>query len=106
MELDTGTTVSVISETDWSRLIRDTLPLEPCTGPWILRISTRSIAGQATVEVTYIYEQQKASLPLLVIAGIKRLQESLAIIKVNWLAWYKIQGDKLQSILAKHSALF
>ena len=30
----------------------------------------------------------------------------LAVIKVNWSALYKIQGDKLQSILAKHSALF
>ena len=27
------------------------------------------------MEVTYIYEQQKTSLPLVVIAGIKRLQE-------------------------------
>ena len=77
MELDTEATVLVISETDWSRLIGDTLLLEPYTGLWILRISTRSsrTSYSGSNIYIYIYEQQKTSLPLVVIAGIKRLQE-------------------------------
>ena len=59
MELDTGATVSVISETDWRRLIGDTVLLEPYTGPLLRGYSGHhlEVAGQATVEVTY--EQQK-----------------------------------------------
>ena len=110
MELDTGATVSVISEAEWHTLFKDTIPLEPYTGPLLRGYSGHQleVAGQATVEVTY--EQQKASLPLVVIAGMQRPalfgRNWLAVIKVNWSALHKIQGDKLQHILAKHRALF
>ena len=67
-----GATVSVISETEWHTLFKDTIPLEPYTGPLLRGYSgyQLEVAGQATVEVTY--EQQKASLPLVVIAGTQR----------------------------------
>lgn len=110
MELDTGATVSVISESDWHRLFTDTLSLEPYTGPILRGYSGHQleVAGQATVEVTY--EQQKASLPLVVIAGMQKPalfgRNWLAVIKINWAGLHKLQGDKLQNILAKHATLF
>ena len=60
---DTGATVSVtIAETDWSRLIGDTLLLEPYTGlcgysGYQLVIASRTSYSEVT------YEQQKTSLP-------------------------------------------
>lgn len=110
MELDTGATVSVISEMEWHSLFESTVQLEPYTGPVLRGYSGHQldVAGQATVEVTY--EQQQANLPLVVIAGTQRPallgRNWLAVIKVNWSALHKIQGDKLQNILAKHSVLF
>ena len=46
-----------------------------------------------------IYEQQEATLPLVVIGGIQRLvlfgQNWLAAIKLNWSMLHSIQGDKV-----------
>lgn len=110
MELDTGATVLVMSETQWHSLFKDTVQLEPYTGPVLCGYSGHQleVAGLAKVEVTY--KQQQANLPLVVIAGTQRPallgRNWLAVIKVNWSALHKIQGDKLQTILAKHSVLF
>ena len=71
MELDTGATVSVISEHEWNQLFPVTNNLQPYTGKPIRGYSGKKldIAGQATVQV--IYEQQVTDLPLVIIAGMK-----------------------------------
>ena len=89
-------------------MLKDTISLEPYTGPLLRGYSGHQleVAGQATVEITY--EQQNVSLPLVIIAGMQRPalfgRNWLAVIKVSWSTLLKIQEDKLQ--LAKHTALF
>ena len=110
MELDTGATVSVISESEWSQLFPGTNDLKPYTGKSLRGYSGHQldITGQATVQV--VYEQQKADLPLVVIAGTKRPalfgRNWLAAIKLNWTELQKIQSNKLQDLLEKHAPLF
>ena len=57
-----------------------------------------------------IYEQQKASLPLVVIGGIQRPvlfgRNWLAAIKLNWSMLHSIQGDKVLNVLEKYPQLF
>ena len=80
--------------------------MEPYTGPQLRGYSGHQleVAGQATVQVDY--EQQTVNLPLVIIAGMQRPgQNWLAVIRLNWPALHKIQGDKLQSILTKHSGM-
>ena len=55
MELDTGATVSVISEHEWKNLFSDTNKLKPYIGKPLRGYSGKQldIAGQATVQVIY-----------------------------------------------------
>ena len=70
MELDTGATVSLISEHEWNQPFPATSNLKPYTGkPRCGYLGKQlNIPGQATVQVRY--EQQVTDLPLVVIAGI------------------------------------
>ena len=72
MELDTGATVSVISEHEWNQLFPVTNNLQPYTGKPLRGYSEKQldIAEQATVQV--IYEWQVTDLPLVIIAGRQR----------------------------------
>ena len=110
MELDTGATVSVMSEKEWKDLFQDTDELKPYTGNPLRGYSGQqlNIVGQSTVQV--LYEQQLAELPLVVVAGTKGPallgRNWLAVIKLNWSELHRIQSDKLREILEKHAALF
>ena len=110
MELDTGATVSVISEQEWTRLFPATSNLKPYTGKPLRGYSGKQldITGQATVQVRY--EQQVTDLPLIVIAGIRRPalfgRNWFEAIKLNWIELHKIQSNKRQQLLAKHALLF
>ena len=110
MELDTGATVSVISEHEWNQLFPVTNNLQPYTGKPLRGYSGKQldIAGQATVQV--IYEQQVTDLPLVIIAGMKRPalfgRNWLEAIKLNWMELYKIQSNKMQHLVEKHAPLF
>jgi len=110
MELDTGATISVISEYEWKKLFPQTSIVTPYVGKPLCGYSGQQLekAGQATVQVTY--KKQKADLPLVIVAGDYRPalfgQNWLAIIKLNWAELHRIQSDKLQEILEKHSVLF
>ena len=110
MELDTGATVSVISEHEWKKLFADTNELKPYTGKPLRGYSGKQldIAGQATVQV--IYEQQVTDLPLVIIAGTQRPalfgRNWLEAIKLNWMELHNIQLHKMQQLLEKHALLF
>ena len=110
MELDTGATVSVISEQEWNQLFPVTNNLQPYTGKPLRGYSGKQldIAGQATVQV--VYEQQVTDLPLVIIAGMKRPalfgRNWLEAIKPNWMELYKIQSNKMQHLVEKHAPLF
>ena len=110
MELDTGATVSVMSEKEWNELFQGTDELKPYTGNPLRGYSGQqlNVVGQSTVQV--LYEQQLAELPLVVVAGTKGPallgRNWLAVIKLNWSELHRIQSDKLREILEKHAALF
>ena len=86
MELDTGATVSVISEHEWKKLFSDTNELKLYIGKPLRGYSGKhlDIAGQATVQV--IYEQQMTDLLLVIIAGMQRP----ALFGRNWLEAIKL----------------
>ena len=108
MELDTGASISVISEvTDYS-LFRS-CKLQPSS------LSIKSYTGQEIVilgdiEVNVQYASQEAVLPLVVVEG-----QSASLLGRNWLAvlnlnWPSIKAlhfkSPLDSLIAKHKKLF
>ena len=106
MELDTGAAVSLISETTWKALHpgvsldRSTAVLKTYTGERLC------IVGQKVVEVEY--EDQRHTLPLVVVAG-----QGPSLFGLNWLDhitlnWGAIKSvrSELDQLLQKHEAVF
>ena len=106
MELDTGASVSIMSEEAWRKRF-PTAPLEESQ----IRLRTYTgealdIIGQANVQVTY--EDQIANLPLQIIKGKGPSlfgRNWLRNIKLNWGSIKKISCD-LDNVLAKHKSVF
>lgn len=106
MELDTGATVSIMSEEAWRKRF-PTAPLEESQ----IKFRTYTgealdIIGQANVQVTY--QDQITNLPLQIIKG-KRPSlfggNWLRNIQLNWVSIEKISCD-LDNVLAKHKTVF
>ena len=109
MELDTGASVSIISEDTFNSVLKDTVSIEPTN------ISLRTYLGKelpvlGTTEVEVVYESQTVMLPLIIVRG----QGSslfghnwLEHIRLNWPSIHAIH-DKLvvHELIAKHSQLF
>ena len=107
MELDTGVSVSLISEVTWSKLYskkklqKATTILRTYTGEKIQPL------GSCSVEVKY--KEEGAILPLLVIKGNSPNlfgRNWLQYIRINWKSIHMVGNDKLQNILAKHQNVF
>ena len=107
MELDTGASVSLISEATWSTLYSKKKLENTAT---ILRTYTGEKIqplGSCSVEVKY--NNKGATLPLLVIEG-----NGPNLLGRNWLPYiwidlksiHVVSNDKLQIILAKHQNVF
>ena len=106
MELDTGASVSIMSEEAWKKrfpkapLEKSTLKLRTYTGEAL------DIIGQAHVQVAY--QDQTANLPLQIIKGKGPSlfgRNWLRDIKVNWGSIKKISCD-LDNVLTKHKSVF
>ena len=106
MELDTGASVSIMSEEAWKKrfpkapLEKSTLKLRTYTGEAL------DIIGQAHLQVAY--QDQTANLPLQIIKGKgPRLfgRNWLRDIKLNWGSIKKISCD-LDNVLTKHKSVF
>ncbi|KAL9984702.1 hypothetical protein ACROYT_G007028 [Oculina patagonica] len=106
MELDTGASVSIMSEEAWKKNFPK-IPLEE--SKMKLRTYTGEaleILGQARVEVTY--QGQTANLPLQVIKGQGPSlfgRNWLRNIKLNWGSIKKISSD-LDNVLTRHQSVF
>ena len=107
MELDTGASVSWISEATWSKLYskkklqKMTTILRTYTGEKIQPL------GSCSVEVKY--KEEGAILPLLVIKGNGPNlfgRNWLQYIRIDWKSIHMVGNDKLQNILAKHQNVF
>ena len=109
MELDTGASVSIISEKTFNENFRGIVTLQPST----VSLTSYSgleleIMGQADVEITY--KSQVVIMPLVVVRG-----QCPSLFGRNWLQKIKLdwkniknisQNTALDSVLQKHSRLF
>ena len=113
MELDTGATLSIVSENTYNSLFfagkaakpnNSSAPFKTYTG------ETINIMGEIPVKVSY--NNQEAELNLLVVSGDGPNllgRDWLGKIKLNWTGIYNLQGSgnsSCQQILNKHKALF
>ena len=106
MELDTGASVSIMSEEAWKKrfpqapLEKSAIKLRTYTGEAL------DIIGQAHVQVAY--QDQTANLPLQIIKGKGPSlfgRNWLRDIKLNWGSIKKISCD-LDNVLTKHKSVF
>ena len=109
MELDTGASVSIISEKTFNENFRGIVTLQPST----VSLTSYSgheleIMGQADVKITY--KSQVVIMPLVVVRG-----QGPSLFGRNWLQKIKLdwkniknisQNTALDSVLQKHSRLF
>ena len=106
MELDTGASVSIVSEVTWKQNL-DAVPLKQANT--VLRTysgEVLTVLGQCQVQVHYC--QQKAKLPLLVVQGKGPSlfgRNWLEAIRLNW-AQIKRVTSELETLLQKYRHLF
>ena len=106
MELDTGASVSLVSEETWKQQLKE-IPLQD-TDIKLRTYTGESITvlGQALVRVTY--EKQEAQLPLLVVPGNGPSllgRNWLKLIRLNWPVIKKVSLE-LDTLLSKYKDLF
>ena len=109
MELDTGASVSVISESIYNTVLKDTVPLESTDISLHVYMGEElPVLGVATVAVSY--ELQTTSLPLLAVKG-----DGASLFGCNWLQRIKLNWSVIHSVsnnlevdvlLQKHQQLF
>ena len=106
MELDTGASVSIMSEEAWKKsfarvpLEKSQVKLRTYTG------ETLDVIGQTQVEVTY--QNQTANLPIQIVKGQGPSlfgRNWLRDIKLNWESIKKISSD-LDNVLTQHQSVF
>lgn len=110
MEIDTGASLSIISEETYKQLSSEIpLSFQECTT--VLKTYTGEslhVLGKITVPVTY--QQQKIDLPLLIIEGTSPSlmgRDWLAKLKLNWQEINHLRGcEKLEELLERHSSVF
>ena len=107
MELDTGASVSIISEKTYKKwlsskaLQKSTVSLRTYTGEPL------DVMGSMEVEVKY--KSQEARLPLLVVTGEGPCllgRDWLQQIQLDWREIHSLQQDPLDAILHQHEKLF
>ena len=109
MELDTGASVSIISESTYFSFFRST-PLQPSEAT-LKSYTGESITVCGQIEVFVEYADQTATLPLVVVQG-----NGATLLGRNWLEeicldWNAIHSlqltrSSLESVLAKYQRLF
>lgn len=107
MEIDTGASVSLVSEETWKKTFLD-VPLEHSE----VRLSTYSgegigVLGKKMVQVKY--GSQKCSLPLIVVEGNGSSllgRNWLKVIKVDWESVKKMSSTPLDNLLAQYQKVF
>ena len=106
MELDTGASVSLVSEETWQRQLHE-IPLQETD----VRLRTYigesiTVVGQALVKV--VYGEQEAKLPVLVVPGDGPSllgRNWLKLIRLNWPEIKKVSLE-LDTLLSKYKNLF
>lgn len=108
MLLDTGASVSIISEVLYNRLFKH-FPLTRV--PMILKTySGEVLTLKGRFQVPVRYNGQEATLPLVVVAGEKPAllgRNWMRILKLDWGSLFAITGEKnIEEIVKSHEAVF
>ena len=107
MEIDTGASLSLVSEETqhelWPTAVlqKTSVQLKTYTGTPLKVIGV--------MNATVCYEQQTVTLPLLVVAGVGASllgRNWLKKIALNWKAIHNVNMDQLQTILNQYSEVF
>ena len=109
MELDTGASVSVISEDTYNAVLRDTVSLVSTD------VSLHSYLGEqlpllGVINVQVVYNSQTSTLPLYIVKGCGSSlfgRDWLEHIQLDWSSIHSVvTHSAIQSLLEKHSSLF
>ena len=106
-EIDTGASFSLVSEATYHELWPNT-PLHDTT----IKLNTYTgtpLRVLGIMQATVSYNQQSATLPLLVIAGTGASlmgRNWLEKIVLNWNSIYKVNANHLQAVLTQYSEVF
>ncbi len=109
MEIDTGASVSLISEVTFKKLAKQGATLHPCDTK-LTTYTGEAIRAMGTTNVRVTYEDQDISLPLLVTEGngpslIAR--NWLMNLKLNWKELFVVKSEKtLEDILSQNAEVF
>ena len=107
MELDTGAPVSLMCWKMFDRLFPEST-LQPCNLPMKTYLGEPIIVrGQAQMEVRY--EQQKLTLPLVVVEGSGPClfgRQWLEKLRLNWQSINSVRSQTLESVLGRHQDVF
>ena len=108
MELDTGASVSLVSEQTYRSQLQG-CPLKP-SSTQLRTYSGETLKVLGKVDVTVSYEQQQARLPLVVVSGTGPSlfgRNWLAEIRLNWESINRVHIDNaLAKVLMSHKMVF
>ena len=108
MEVDTGSAVSIISETEYNNLFKD-LPLQPS------KLQLRTYSGEqlpllGELQVLAKYQSQEARLPLIVAKGDRPVllgRNWLQKLRLDWSNIFKLtQENAVEGIISRYNTLF
>ena len=106
-EIDTGASFSLVSEATYHELWPNT-PLQD-TAVKLTTYTGTPLEVLGVMQATVLYNQQSATLPLLVIAGTGASlmgRNWLEKIVLNWNSIHKVNADQLQAVLTQYSKVF
>ena len=108
MEVDTGASLSVISETTYKSL-STVLPLQP-TQAKLCTYMGESLGVLGSISVSVLHNQQQKQLSLLVVSGDGPSllgRDWLTQLQLDWTAIHQLcSPDKVQGVLDRHSEVF
>ena len=108
MEVDTGSAVSIISETVYKKLFQH-LPLKP-THFYLKTYSGERLTLLGEIHVRVTYQTQKVQLPFVVVESDKPVllgRNWLEKLKLDWATIFKVSEVKaLDGLIAKYQVLF
>ena len=101
MEVDTGATLSVISEHTYRKLWSDTdaPPLQHSTAK-LKTYTGEKISVKGSIEVDVTYQEQKARLSLIVVQG-----DGPSLLGRDWLQWLQLDWSHLHQVSSSSNAI-
>ncbi len=109
MEVDTGASLSIISEASYRYVWAATDKVLEETPIQLRTYSGESLEVLGCLEVEVCYKEQKALLPLVVVAGDGPSllgRDWLEQLRLDWKEIHRLHGDALQTVLARHPDVF